>query len=171
MPVPIPDCPLVRDAADLLPELREVFYARAQEGFEKYGQYLSQNTKPERHKAVHALQEDMDALLYELWAQSPSARRIELRLELMRNRLAEFPDLTFEELTFKEGHSARDYKGRLQELGALAEVLLSSNLTPRQQQQLEAVAATRFAVGQQQLADLIRERTERRLAGLGVGGA
>ena len=107
MPVPLPPCPIVQRSAELLPGLRDLIVHRAEEGKAKYGQYLSDNPRTEREKAVHQLQELLDALNYELWREQPAEWRVKLLCALALDLLNAFPDLTLAELTFKEGHSGR----------------------------------------------------------------
>ncbi|OWL98932.1 hypothetical protein CBQ26_00300 [Deinococcus indicus] len=117
-----PVCALTEAIKPLLPPLLvQVADHRVLEGFLKYGQTLSDNHKPLRKKVVHHIQELIDALNYNEW-KLMDLRRHENHFELVfqalerRRRyiqhLSELldlvPDLTFEELTYKEGHSEAD---------------------------------------------------------------
>ena len=100
-------CPIVQRSTELLPELRELIFHRAEEGRIKYGQYLSDNARTERQKIVHQLQELLDALAYELWRAAPRRTRVMTLITLIRDLIMDCSDLTMAELTFKEGHSGR----------------------------------------------------------------
>ena len=47
--------------------LGEVLAQRTAAGVAKYGQTLDQNHQPDRAKAVHLVQEELDAMQYALW--------------------------------------------------------------------------------------------------------
>lgn len=117
-----PVCALTEAIKPLLPPLLvQVADHRVLEGFLKYGQTLSDNHKPLRKKVVHHIQELLDALNYNEWELmdlgDPDSH-FELMFQVMgrrstyikhlRDLLALVPDLTFEELTYKEGHSEAD---------------------------------------------------------------
>lgn len=117
-----PVCALTEAIKPLLPPLLvQVADHRVLEGFLKYGQTLSDNHKPLRKKVVHHIQELIDALNYNEW-ELLDLRRHENHFELMFQALERrhtyirhlselldlVPDLTFEELTYKEGHSEAD---------------------------------------------------------------
>ena len=113
----------------LLPALHPVVDARVEEGIKKYGQTLDDNVKPERAKAVHQLQELLDAMKYRRWRSTATvgerfptreqvylaARRQDVdlsRLADMANEIIqEFPDLTLDEMLFREGHSGAERQG------------------------------------------------------------
>lgn len=117
-----PTCALTEAIKPLLPTLLvQVADHRVLEGFRKYGQTLSDNHKPLRKKVVHHIQELLDALNYNEWELQDLTRHadhIPLMFEAMARRrtyirhlfelLALVPDLTFDELTHKEGHSEAD---------------------------------------------------------------
>lgn len=117
-----PTCALTEAIKPLLPPLLvQVADHRVLEGFRKYGQVLSDNHKPLRKKVVHHVQELLDALNYNEWELQDLARHedhLTLMFEAMTRQhtyirhlfelLALVPDLTFEELTHKEGHSESD---------------------------------------------------------------
>lgn len=163
-------CPIVVRSVELVPQLRQVILHRAEEGKQKYGQYLSQNRRTEREKAVHKLQEDLDGLAYALWEVQPDQDEITVRVTLIFRTLAKFRDLTFAELTFKEGHSGRDYAGILTQLAERREALLRGDVTPADQQRLDAIDALRAAIVRQDTSDRIREQAGYRLAQLDFGG-
>ena len=86
------------------PTLHAVVDHRAAEGLRKDGQTIDDNAKPRRAKAVHLMQELLDAMQYVAWGAVPGAAGD--ALAVMANDLLEAtPGLTFEALTFKEGHS------------------------------------------------------------------
>lgn len=117
-----PTCALTEAIKPLLPPLLvQVADHRVLEGFRKYGQVLSDNHKPLRKKVVHHVQELLDALNYNEWELQDLTRHadnIPLMFEAMARRrtyirhlfelMALVPDLTFDELTHKEGHSEAD---------------------------------------------------------------
>lgn len=113
-----PVCALTEAIKPLLPPLLvQVADHRVLEGFRKYGQTLSDNHKPLRKKVVHHIQELIDALNYNEWELqdllygmdigNAQARR-NIYVAHLFELLALVPDLTFEELTYKEGHSEAD---------------------------------------------------------------
>lgn len=110
----------------LVPALHPVVDARVEEGLRKYGQTLDDNVKPERAKAVHQLQELLDAMNYRAWRANDTvgerpgtaelADHAERRQDLDLSQLArmandlvrtEFPDLILEEMLYREGHNGR----------------------------------------------------------------
>lgn len=113
-----PTCALTEAIKPLLPLLFvEVADHRVLEGFLKYGQTLSDNHKPLRKKVVHHIQELLDALNYNEWALQDLTDPLDLLKAKLRRaqysvHLFELfnlvPDLTFEELTYKESHSEAD---------------------------------------------------------------
>lgn len=85
----------------LSPLLAEALDTRTQEGLRKYGQTLDDNHKPDRAKAVHLLQELLDAAQYSEWLGAVYAP---LLCEIANEVAADFPDLTLEELLHREGY-------------------------------------------------------------------
>lgn len=113
-----PTCALTEAIKPLLPPLLvQVADHRVLEGFRKYGQVLSDNHKPLRKKVVHHIQELLDALNYNQWERMDLLNGSDLHMAEFRRDvyvahlwelLTLVPDLTFEELTYKEGHSEAD---------------------------------------------------------------
>ena len=92
------------------PLLRQVVDARVALGVKKYGQTLDDNEKPDRAKAVHLIQELLDAMQYVTWhgwgKVLPFGDVILMQLAHDADYVAaEYPDLTMDELLFSEGHS------------------------------------------------------------------
>ncbi|GAA4002053.1 hypothetical protein GCM10022631_10840 [Deinococcus rubellus] len=92
------------------PLLRQVVDARVELGIEKYGQTLDENIKPERVKAVHLIQENLDGAQYGEWMGTKAAFQFgdAVAMQLAENAdaiLDAYPDLTLEELLFQEGHA------------------------------------------------------------------
>ena len=85
-----------RLARDMLsPVLAECVKQRTALGSRKYGQRLDDNHQDDRAKAVHLLQEELDALQYALWlGDSCKARRYAAEAELTVARFG----LTAEEI-------------------------------------------------------------------------
>lgn len=77
------------------PVLAEVLKQRTAAGVAKYGQRLDQNHQPDRAKAVHLVQEELDAMQYALWlGNTRKAARHATEAEIT----AATYDLTLEEI-------------------------------------------------------------------------
>jgi hypothetical protein len=112
----------------LSPLLAQALDTRTAEGLRKYGQTLDNNHKPDRAKAVHLLQELIDASQYAEWLEVDSM--LTPLLTNLANQIADgFHDLTLDELLFKEGHSGAEtvqaFVARMHEKGNHASSLVS----------------------------------------------
>ena len=89
-------------------ELRAAIDTRVELGWKKYGQSLDDNIKTPRQKAVHLLQELMDALQYVEWGgiTKPASKALVVSHlgDCIKIVLGENLDLTLDELTWKEGY-------------------------------------------------------------------
>ncbi len=89
-------------------KFHKVIDTRVQLGWKKYGQSLDDNIKTERQKAVHLLMELFDALQYLEWGAVVGTWDYEQAFQEVLNVVytvhARFPDLTFEEMDWREGY-------------------------------------------------------------------
>ena len=88
--------------------LHAVIDTRVELGWKKYGQSLDDNVKTDRQKAVHLLQELLDAMQYVEWGglKTVGSRYVvrENLKECIQLILTENFDLTLDELGWKEGY-------------------------------------------------------------------
>lgn len=109
-------CAVAETLKPRLPELlQRVLDWRVQEGFNKYGQTLADNADTLPEQLVHVAQELLDVAMYGTWIQ----RRPDLPMQMhvavgvwttmavrfLTQLLDLAPELTFEDLIRKEGHS------------------------------------------------------------------
>lgn len=175
----------------LLPALHPVVDARVEEGIRTYGQTLDDNVKPERAKAVHQLQELLDAMKYRRWRSTATVgerpgtpeladlaeRRQEMdlaRLAGMANEIIqEFPDLTLDEMLFREGHSGAERQGATA-AGEVLELLriLDHDLAPENDHPTRHIGGNPYDL-LRRAATIIRAQAEalERLEGLAIDWA